>query len=101
MRLHPDDVPVAPLPEWLLDHLLSGKKKAKQAGPITPRIPEGQRSDTLASLAGTMRHRGMGLDGIAAALLVENEQRCDPPLEEAEVQRLLQALPVRFSLSLN
>src|SRR5262245_47392738 len=55
---------------------------------IGPIIPEGQRNDTLTSLAGTMRRRGMGFDEIEAALLVTNNKRCDPPLAEDEIRKI-------------
>jgi hypothetical protein len=51
-------------------------------------LREGERNSTLASLAGTMRRRGMGEEAMAAALLVENKNRCVPPLDEAEVRRI-------------
>ena len=38
-------------------------------------------------LAGTMRRRGMGVEEIEAALLVTNNTRCDPPLDEDEVRK--------------
>ena len=37
-------------------------------------IVEGRRNDTLASLAGTMRHRGLGQSAIEAALLAHNAE---------------------------
>jgi hypothetical protein len=49
-------------------------------------IPQGQRNAALASLAGAMRRRGASEEAIAAALLVENQRRCDPPLSETEVR---------------
>jgi hypothetical protein len=51
-------------------------------------IPEGHRNDTLMSLAGTMRRRGMGAEEIEAALLVTNNKRCDPPLATDEVKKI-------------
>ncbi len=48
-------------------------------------IAEGRRNNTLTSLAGSMRRRGMSKEAIAAALLAENRDRCQPPLEESEV----------------
>src|SRR6266540_739204 len=59
-----------------------------EGGSIGVAIPEGQRNDTLTSLAGTMRRRGMGFDEIEAALLVTNNKRCDPPLAEDEVRKI-------------
>jgi hypothetical protein len=52
------------------------------------RIREGQRNAMLASLAGTMRRRGASEGAIAAALMVENRLRCDPPLSDDEVRRI-------------
>jgi hypothetical protein len=49
------------------------------AGPISDAIIDGERNNTLTSLAGSMRHRGMGEAAILAALRVENETRCQPP----------------------
>lgn len=51
-----------------------------------PEIPVGSRNNALTSLAGSMRHRGMGEEAIAAALLVVNRERCKPPLPEVEVR---------------
>jgi putative DNA primase/helicase len=49
----------------------------------------GQRNNTLTSLAGTMRRRGMGAEEIEAALFVTNNKRCDPPLPEDEVMTIV------------
>lgn len=51
-------------------------------------IPVGKRDDTLASLAGTMRRRGMGAEAILAALRIENAERCQPPLPESDLRRI-------------
>lgn len=51
-------------------------------------IPAGQRNATLARLAGTMRRVGMGRPEIAAALHQTNRTRCEPPLADAEVDRI-------------
>jgi hypothetical protein len=48
-------------------------------------IPAGQRNVTLTSLAGAMRRQGASEATILAALAAEN-QRCDPPLPDAEIQ---------------
>lgn len=48
-------------------------------------IVEGGRNSTLASLAGTMRYRGMSQAAINAALHEENSHRCKPPLDNDEV----------------
>src|SRR5687768_3785970 len=61
---------------WFLRLLREAQKsRANGSAAIGFAIPEGQRNDTLTSLAGTMRRRGMGFDEIEAALLVTNNKR--------------------------
>jgi hypothetical protein len=71
-------------------HTGDGKARRPRARPLQDgeTIPEKHRNSTLVSLAGTMRRRGFGREAILAALLVENDQRCDPPLGEAEVEKI-------------
>src|SRR2546423_578970 len=81
-------MPPATVPEWLV-HLLNEKREKKKAGAsgaTCERVKEGQRNSTLASLAGSMRRAGMSQEAIEAALLAENEGRCEPPLPEEEVR---------------
>jgi putative DNA primase/helicase len=60
--------------------------------PAAPALAEGEpileryRNSTLASLAGSMRRRGMSAAAIEAALQVTNDERCAPPLEAREVR---------------
>jgi len=82
----PDEIALAPLPDAIAVRLK--KNERKPAEEIGECIPEGKRHDILVSLAGTMRRRGMSERAIAAALLAENEDRCDPPLPEREVESI-------------
>src|SRR5262245_23057445 len=84
-----NDAPIVEAPEWFL-RLLREEQKSRTnvSAAIGERIPEGQRNDTLTSLAGTMRRRGMGVEEIEAALLVTNSERCNPPLPEGEVRKI-------------
>ncbi len=83
----PEEAELAEAPAWLID-LLERERPKGPAGPVGERIPSGERNKGLASLAGTMRRRGMGEAEILAALEVANEQRCEPPLEAAEVEKI-------------
>jgi putative DNA primase/helicase len=56
------------------------------------RIGEHRRNTTLTSLAGTMRRRGFSKEAIEAALFVVNEQQCDPPLSESEVEGIARSV---------
>ena len=83
----PEEAELADPPPWLMR--LLGRARAKgPAASIGERIPSGKRNDVLASLAGTMRRRGMGEGEILAAIQVTNEQRCQPPLEAEEVEKI-------------
>jgi hypothetical protein len=84
---HPDETTIAAAPGWLLELLLPNARSAS-AAPVGDPIRAGTRNGTLASLAGSMRRRGMSEREIAAALEVVNRERCQPPLEQAEVERI-------------
>lgn len=95
-------VPIADLPPTLWPRLVvvqsdlaanSGVNgKHTPAGGSAEPILEGQRNGALASLAGTMRRRGMTPAEIEAALLVVNAARCVPPLPETEVAKIAQSV---------
>jgi hypothetical protein len=92
-EIPPSETALAELPDWIV-------KAARQNAQRTARPPaepgaaiaEGQRNSTLASLAGTMRRRGMGASEITAALLVTNRERCRPPLTDQEVAQIAQSI---------
>jgi len=58
------------------------------AGPLPETIIEGARNASLASLAGSARRRGASPAAILALLLAENAERCQPPLDDGEVQAI-------------
>jgi Bifunctional DNA primase/polymerase, N-terminal/AAA domain/Primase C terminal 1 (PriCT-1) len=66
-------------------------KHPKSTNPVSV-FPAGTRNNELASLAGTMRHRGFSREAIEVALLAENRQRCRPPLEVAEVKDIARSI---------
>lgn len=88
---HPDDVPLADMPAWLIALLAHRTAKLKQkydGGDIT----EGRRRDVLLSLAGSMRRLGLDHQSIGSALLAHNAKRCKPPLETDEIERIVQSV---------
>ena len=54
---------------------------------LMPQLPEGGRHNALISVIGTMNRLGFSDEAIEAAIRVENEQKCNPPLSESELQR--------------
>lgn len=77
--------------EHVARHITPAKKIKGPAAPIGETIMEGARNATLASLAGSMRQRGMSEAAILAALREEN-RRCRPPLEDEEVERIAKSI---------
>lgn len=83
------DLQPAKVPDWLLSEMNSRGRRSTTATTTDSEVwSVGERNNRLTSLAGTMRWRGMSQEAIEAALLEENQQRCDPPLDEGEVQRI-------------
>jgi len=88
-----NDAPIVEAPKWFLRLLREAQKpRSTRSSVIGETIPAGRRNDTLTSLAGTMRRRGMGAKEIAAALLVTNSERCNPPLAEDEVKKIVSSV---------
>lgn len=88
----PSMTPVAPAPEWLLKKLIQPVVVEQQPERDNSAIPNGGRNNTLISLAGAMKRRGMGEDAIYQALLIENKQKCIPPLADHEVKMISQSI---------
>jgi putative DNA primase/helicase len=51
-------------------------------------IIESQRNNTLTSIAGVMRRKGLGVEAIEAALMATNELQVYPPLPDVEVRQI-------------
>ncbi len=81
----------APLPPWIVGRAARPAGSSAHLADEAP-ILEGQRNTTLTSLAGKLRHDGLSERAILAALLVVNEERCDPPLDEREVTKIAQSI---------
>lgn len=96
-----EGTPIAEAPAWVLT--LASQRRAGGAGPRVEgddarggghgappdAVHEGGRNDTLYRLACSLRSKGLGREEILAALLVTNARRCVPPLDEVEVERIV------------
>ena len=80
----PGQIDVAPCPKWLAD-LRFKRTTARTTDAVETEVVEGSRNDALTSLAGTLQRQGLSGAALEAALLAENEERCNPPLSESEV----------------
>jgi Bifunctional DNA primase/polymerase, N-terminal/Primase C terminal 1 (PriCT-1) len=85
---------LADVPLWMLGKLAEAKPASVAQLPTAQgqEIAEGGRNAALASLAGSMRRRGMTPEAIEAALLKENDARCKPPLPASEVWEIARSV---------
>jgi hypothetical protein len=89
----PGKIELADVPEWMLNKMIRrGVTGSTTTQPIPRKLSKGTRNVELASAAGTMRRRGFCEEAIFAALQVENDYRCDPPLPLDEVRRIAKSI---------
>ncbi|BFG72107.1 hypothetical protein PTKU46_01400 [Paraburkholderia terrae] len=65
---------------------------AVAVSPAGSTIAEGGRNNALASLAGTLHHRGVSAEVLSAALHAENRTRCVPPLPDSEIEAIVRSV---------
>lgn len=85
-------LPIVEAPEPLIALCTNKQTLPASNLSVAQPIQEGQRNQTLASLAGSMRRRGMSETSIEVALQTENCQRCQPPLPEEEVLKIAKSI---------
>jgi len=69
----------------------AGRSSVRRAALAAP-IPTGERNVTLASVAGSLRDRGLDEGTIAVVLLEVDHLRCDPPLGAKEALRIARSV---------
>ena len=83
---------LAPLPTWL-PKLINAQPSERHLGTAAnDGIPDGSRNCTLASLAGSLRAKGLGEAALQAALLEHNREHCSPPLDDDEVRQIARSI---------
>lgn len=66
------------------------------AAPLPERVTAGQRTNSVTSLAGTLRRRNVVEAAAVAAALEHNRLVCDPPLPDAKVKETVQGIYKRY-----
>jgi len=108
---NPEDVEIAAAPEWLLRRVLLTSKTAEVEtlpgyipGPTPTQSPlveqeewqttvlEGGRNNHLTRLAGSLLSRPIAKAEALAFLKVWNENHCVPPLEDKEIETIVEAI---------
>lgn len=98
---HPDDIPLADAPSWLLKTAVAARKvnKAKKAAEwraITrDGVANGARNETIAKLSGLLIGRGIDPHVSLDLILAFNATRCRPPLPEDEVAQTVASIARR------
>lgn len=113
MRLYEvlDDLPLADTPAWLIEAGRRPRSAASEAASNRPRtitssaavsadldgptIPAGTRDDGLARIAGRLHDGGRDLDELTAELLEISARRCQPPLPDAQVEKIARSIHAR------
>lgn len=67
-------------------------KATRRAFILPDQIAEGQRDTILTRYAGTLRRAGVDREGIFAALRIENQKRCAPPMPDADLERIASSI---------
>lgn len=93
----PHELPLAPLPGWLLAEVSPaggrlGHPLEHWRRLVADGVPEGSRNNTIASLAGHLLWHGVDPDVVTELLLSWNRVRCRPPLSDAEVVRTVESI---------
>ena len=87
------ELEAAPLERYTLaqfEEVLPEAPSTRSSGSfeLPPVIPEGQRNDTLYRLARSLKGKGLLEEAVLAALRETNRSRCEPPLDDAEIEAL-------------
>ena len=69
-----------------------GRRCRRSSGGDTEEFGQGERNAGLTSLGGTLRRRGAKRDELLAFLHAANRDRCKPPLDDAEVEQIVESL---------
>jgi hypothetical protein len=92
----PDEIALAPLPDWLLVPRLAG---STQGHPLSywrtlvrEGVSEGERNATIASFTGHLLWHRVDPDVTLELMLVWNRMRCRPPLDDEEVIRTVRSI---------
>lgn len=88
----PGEKNLAELPQTWLELLLGGRGNRREKVTVDDVIPEGQRNEKLFKLAASQRTNGLGEIEILATLQAVNAARCNPPLTDDELEKLVKSV---------
>ena len=74
-----------------------GVKNLPAPVPVPAIIPQTLRNETLFKLACSLQAKGLGDDAILQAVRSENQVKCTPPLDDQEVEAIVQGVVSRYT----
>lgn len=93
-----DETPMAEVNDMVRLFLQEGEKQTTSESIIVPDIiPEGKRNDTMFRLACSLQSKGLSDSAILAALDADNKAKCKPPLNESELQTIVNSVTSKFA----
>jgi Predicted P-loop ATPase and inactivated derivatives len=91
---------LAEIPQWLLSRLTKKGQLLKGVGLNVVAdgepIPEGGRNDTLFRIACRLHRSGTPLEATMSEIKAENLSKCEPPLEDSEVETIVNGIYGRY-----
>jgi hypothetical protein len=94
---HPDECPLVPMPDWMLDRL--ARPTAKRGRPaeewrtlVHKGAGNGCRNDTIAQLTGHLLRRNVDAHVTHDLMQAWNAVRCQPPLDGDEVTKVVASI---------
>ena len=96
---HPDDVPLAHPPAWLLDLLRQPNRRATPPDEwrqlVANGVREGERNQAVARVAGLLLRKDIDAQVTLDLLMCWNRVKCDPPMSDVEIIRTVDSIAAR------
>lgn len=92
---HPEDVPIADADDNVyafIDFITDGTKRKHKRFKMPKKIKAGGRNNTLTKYGCSLQGKGIDDDVIAASIIGANISRCEPPLDEDEVDGIIESV---------
>jgi hypothetical protein len=86
------------IPAWLSETLLTLARKAIKTGLNDEPIKEGGRNDELFRIGVKVRKQGWDDESVRSHLLLINERRCVPPLDDQEIGSVIESVLSRVEI---
>ena len=87
----PEEYEIAEANESVMKLLSVGKKPEPDKFTVPDKIPDGKRNVTIHKTACALQAKGLSDASILAACIAENNAKCDPPLDDEEVAKIVES----------